>query len=165
MRDVKEIQPSRIFSSPFYLSDKSRLARDVLEMSVGCDLYNPPTIMRVVFSQEQIKYIVNLTSTCQMYIHPSRIVKYYFHKTFWKQNDFETDHVCLHYHYHLAEWWREKTNCYKVLNFVVFCSRLVYITYSQSSVVEWLGRWANLGVITTIELLGGRGFESHNWHE
>ena len=28
-----------------------------------------------------------------------------------------------------------------------------------SSVAEWLGRWANLGVITTTELLGGSGFE------
>ena len=30
---------------------------------------------------------------------------------------------------------------------------------------EWLGRWAILGVITTTELLGGRGFESHSRHE
>ena len=35
----------------------------------------------------------------------------------------------------------------------------------QSSVAEWLRRWANLGVITTTELLGGRGFESHSRHE
>ena len=27
----------------------------------------------------------------------------------------------------------------------------------QSSVAEWLGWWANLGVIPTTELLGGRG--------
>ena len=40
------------------------------------------------------------------------------------------------------------------------CSRV-----DQSSVAEWLGRWANLGVITTTELLGGRGFESHSRHE
>ena len=38
-------------------------------------------------------------------------------------------------------------------------------TKYQSSVAEWLGRWANLGVITTTELLGGRGFESHSRHE
>ena len=35
----------------------------------------------------------------------------------------------------------------------------------QSSVAEWLGRWANLGVIATTELLGGRGFETHSRHE
>ena len=35
----------------------------------------------------------------------------------------------------------------------------------QSSVAEWLGRWANLGVITTTELLGGRGFKSNSRHE
>ena len=34
----------------------------------------------------------------------------------------------------------------------------------QSSVAEWLRR-ANLGVNTTIEWLGGRGFESHSWQE
>ena len=33
------------------------------------------------------------------------------------------------------------------------------------SVAEWLRQWANLGVITTTELLGGRGFESHSRHE
>ena len=35
----------------------------------------------------------------------------------------------------------------------------------MGSMAEWLGQWANLGVITTTELLGGRGFESHSWHE
>ena len=33
------------------------------------------------------------------------------------------------------------------------------------SVAEWLRRWANLGVIATTELLGGRGFESDSRHE
>ena len=32
-------------------------------------------------------------------------------------------------------------------------------------VAEWLRRWANLGLMTTTELLGGRGFESHSRHE
>ena len=32
-------------------------------------------------------------------------------------------------------------------------------------VAEWLRWWANLGVITTTELLGGCGFESHSRHE
>ena len=36
---------------------------------------------------------------------------------------------------------------------------------NQSSVAEWLGQWAKLGVITTTELLGGHGFESHSRHE
>ena len=36
---------------------------------------------------------------------------------------------------------------------------------NQCPLAEWLRRWANLGVITSTELLGGRGFESHSWHE
>ena len=32
-------------------------------------------------------------------------------------------------------------------------------------VAEWLRRCANLGVITTTESLGDRGFESHSKHE
>ena len=35
----------------------------------------------------------------------------------------------------------------------------------KCSVAEWLRQWANLGVITTTELLGDRGFESHSRHE
>ena len=35
----------------------------------------------------------------------------------------------------------------------------------QRSVAEWLRRLTNLGVITTTELLGGCGFESHSRHE
>ena len=38
------------------------------------------------------------------------------------------------------------------------------VTY-QCSVAEWLRRWANLGVITTTELLGGRWFESLSRHK
>ena len=41
---------------------------------------------------------------------------------------------------------------------------LPYVLH-QSSVAEWLRRWANLAVITTTELLGGRGFESYSRHE
>ena len=40
-----------------------------------------------------------------------------------------------------------------------------YTLFYQCSVAEWLRRWANLGVLTTTELLGGCGFESHSRHE
>ena len=51
------------------------------------------------------------------------------------------------------------------IQFVLDKCTLYYISVYQSSVAEWLRRWANLGVITTTELLGGRGFESHSLHE
>ena len=37
--------------------------------------------------------------------------------------------------------------------------KMNYKHFRQGSVAEWLGRWANLGVITTNESLGCRGFE------
>ena len=48
-------------------------------------------------------------------------------------------------------WWEMLLEIWDIRNYT-----------NQSPVAEWWRRWANLGVITTTEWLGGRGFESHS---
>ena len=63
---------------------------------------------------------------------------------------------------HLKAVYTYHSQC---LLYAVFVLISHHFGRKQWWVVEWLRRWANLGVITTTELLGGHGFKSHSQYE